>query len=165
MPAGEEMTIRCSAVVLRRRDVLLVRRTTGRTIDWVLPGGTPRRGESLAVCAAREVQEETGLTIHPVRVAYVLETMPPDGLRRTIDVVFAALEPPIRRRPAGSEPGLQPVFVPVDRLTELELRPPLADQLHALASLGMPATGSYLRTPWLPGVHHHSAPEPTDNGP
>jgi 8-oxo-dGTP pyrophosphatase MutT (NUDIX family) len=39
--------VRCSVIVLRRQEVLLVHRTHDGLDDWVLPGGTPREGESV----------------------------------------------------------------------------------------------------------------------
>lgn len=54
------------AVVLRsrkaRREVLVVHRP--RYDDWSLPKGKLERGETDAVCAVREVAEETGVRIH-----------------------------------------------------------------------------------------------------
>jgi 8-oxo-dGTP diphosphatase len=71
-PAGAD--VRCSAVVFRGPEVLLVRRVRDRHDDWVLPGGTPRPGEGMAACAGRETLEETGLAVQPNRIAFVLET-------------------------------------------------------------------------------------------
>jgi 8-oxo-dGTP diphosphatase len=51
MPDGVEL--RCSAIVVRERTVLLVHRVGSGADDWVLPGGTPRPGESMAACARR----------------------------------------------------------------------------------------------------------------
>lgn len=60
MPA--DIDARCSVIVFRGDAVLLVRRDGAG--DWVLPGGTPRPGESMA-CARREALEETGLAVDP----------------------------------------------------------------------------------------------------
>lgn len=56
------------AVVVRGRDVLLVRRANppdaGR---WGFPGGKIERGEPLAQAALRELREETGVRAEPLR--------------------------------------------------------------------------------------------------
>jgi 8-oxo-dGTP diphosphatase len=46
--------------------VLLIRRGDGG--GWSLPGGVMEPGERLDQCLVREVQEETGLTVEPVRL-------------------------------------------------------------------------------------------------
>jgi 8-oxo-dGTP diphosphatase len=46
--------------------VLLIRRGDGR--GWSLPGGVMEPGENLVACVLREVWEETGLDVEPVRL-------------------------------------------------------------------------------------------------
>jgi ADP-ribose pyrophosphatase YjhB (NUDIX family) len=58
MDQPASVDVRCSAVVFRDQDVLLVRRLRDGDDDWVLPGGTPRSGESMAACARRETLDE-----------------------------------------------------------------------------------------------------------
>lgn len=60
MDKPASVNVHCSAVVFRGQDVLLVCRDRDGGHDWVLPGGTPRPGESMAACARRETLEETG---------------------------------------------------------------------------------------------------------
>jgi len=88
MDTPADIDVRCSAIVFRGDAVLLVHRDG--TGDWVLPGGTPRPGESMAACARRETQEETGLVIDPARVAFIAETLGPGTARRAVDLVFLA---------------------------------------------------------------------------
>jgi 8-oxo-dGTP diphosphatase len=147
MPDGIEL--RCSAIVVRKRAVLLVHRTGGAG-DWVLPGGTPRPGEAMGACARREVREETGLRVDPDRVAFVLEVVGPDAGMRTVDIVFAAADPVPERLPEQCEPGLAPVFVPVDRIHELDLRPPLAGHLRAMLGRRRELYAPYLANLWRP---------------
>jgi 8-oxo-dGTP diphosphatase len=62
------------AVVVHEGRVLLVKRgkepLKGR---WVVPGGTVELGETLRDAVAREVHEETGLSVRPREVALVFE--------------------------------------------------------------------------------------------
>jgi 8-oxo-dGTP pyrophosphatase MutT (NUDIX family) len=56
-----------SAVIFDRRGhVLLQQRSDGG--QWGLPGGSVEIGESLHAAVAREVHEETGLTVRPGRL-------------------------------------------------------------------------------------------------
>ena len=59
-----------SATIYRDGRVLLVRRARAPGRDlFSLPGGVVEAGETLAEAAAREVLEETGLTVEPVELA------------------------------------------------------------------------------------------------
>ena len=118
-PPGEDsdeslVDLRCSVVVVRAGEVLLLHRTGGDRDDWVLPGGRPREGESLSGCASREAREETGLEINPTRCAFVLEVIDPKERTRTVEVVFlgSVLGPATGRSLAG-EPGAAPNGCPV----------------------------------------------------
>ena len=148
IPDGIEF--RCSAVVLRRQSVLLVHRTRGDDDDWVLPGGTPRTGESMAACARREVLEETGLHVDPSRVAYMLEVLGPGRGTRTVDIVFAASDAERDAEPVQQEPGLSPAFVPVEEISRLNLRPPLAGHLRGMVGHRRPLYAPYLANMWRP---------------
>lgn len=46
--------------------VLLIRRGDGR--GWSLPGGVMEPGEPIVACVRREVREETGLDVEPLRL-------------------------------------------------------------------------------------------------
>jgi 8-oxo-dGTP diphosphatase len=148
MPDGVEL--RCSAIVVRKRTVLLVHRVGSGAGDWVLPGGTPRAGESMAACARREVREETGLYVNPDKVAYVLEASGPDSGPRTVDIVFLAADPAPDQVPEQREKDLAPVFVPVDRIQELDLRPPVAGHLRAMLDRRRELYAPYLANLWRP---------------
>jgi ADP-ribose pyrophosphatase YjhB (NUDIX family) len=59
-----------SAAIYREGRILLVRRARAPGRDlFSLPGGVVEAGETLAEAVAREVLEETGLTVEPVRLA------------------------------------------------------------------------------------------------
>jgi 8-oxo-dGTP diphosphatase len=67
------------ALILRRGSILLVER--GREPlkgYWSLPGGLVETGERLDDALRREVLEETGLRVKPVRVFEIFERIMPD---------------------------------------------------------------------------------------
>jgi 8-oxo-dGTP diphosphatase len=141
--------VRCSAIVFRDDTVLLVHRRRDGTDDWVLPGGTPRPGESMAACARRETLEETGLSVDPARVAFVLEALGPGSTRRTVDLVFLATAAG-HGEPEPGEADTEALFVPLSRLPGLDVRPPLAGHLRALHTRDNEATAAYLGNLWRP---------------
>jgi len=150
MPATENIELRCSAILFRQRTVLLVHRTGGKADDWVLPGGTPRPGESMAACARREVREETGMSAEPTGVAFVVEANEAESGVHTVDLVFVAREYGSQAdAPRCLEQGLEPQFVHVDRLNEIDLRPPLSGHLRGMFSRHLPYA-PYLGNLWRP---------------
>ncbi len=149
MEGPAEIDMRCSVVVFKNNHVLLVHRARDGADDWVLPGGTPRPGESMASCARRETLEETGLPVSPDRIAFVLEAHGPDDHHRAVDLVFLA-SLVARGEPAASEEGLEASFVPLAALTGLVLRPPIAGYLRALHAQGPVRTAAYLGNLWRP---------------
>lgn len=145
-PAAAE--VRCSAVVFRGDGVLLVRRAREDGDDWVLPGGTPRPGESMAACVRRETLEETGLAVEPARIAFVLESQGPRSGLHTVDLVFLATPSVPGQEPCSSEPELSARFVPLSAVHQLDLRPPVAGHLRGLNRTRQ--TAAYLGNLWRP---------------
>lgn len=135
--------VRCSVLVFRDHQVLLVHRTHDGLDDWVLPGGTPREGESLTACARRELLEETGLAANPSDIVAVAESSLTSTSDRVLDIVFRAAEPVVGQA-RGHEPGLEPVFVPPGQLAHLTLHPPLAAHLDRLSEPGSHGFARYV---------------------
>ncbi len=68
------------AVVLLGNRALLVRRAQAPLAgEWSLPGGAVELGETLEQAIVREVVEETGLTVRPVKVLKVLDYIERDS--------------------------------------------------------------------------------------
>jgi len=147
-PAGAD--VRCSAVVFRDGEVLLVGRIRDGGDEWVLPGGTPHPGESMAACARRETLEETGLAVEPARIAFVLESQGPQSGLHTVDLVFLATASVPGQEPRSSEPDLNARFVPLGLLPQLDLRPPVAGHLRGLHARRTMRTAAYLGNMWRP---------------
>ncbi|MET8631722.1 NUDIX hydrolase [Streptomyces sp. NPDC004680] len=146
----DDTVLRCSTILFRGQSVLLVHRTSQGMDDWVLPGGTPRTGESMVACARREMREETGLAVEPTRVAFVLEAVDPATRQRTVDLVFAADGSAHGQSLMPYEEGMEPEFVPFALLQSLDLKPPLAGHLPGFYHRGARRYAPYLGNLWRP---------------
>jgi ADP-ribose pyrophosphatase YjhB (NUDIX family) len=146
---GALVPLRCSVLFFRDDSVLLCRRTDLDDI-WVLPGGTPRTGESSAAAGRREVLEETGLDIAAERVAFVLETSDWERTHHLIEIVFLASERDRSAVPQHLEEHLEPAFVSLDTLGTLKLRPSsITGYIRGFVRSHKP-TAAYLGNLWRP---------------
>lgn len=113
-----------AAAIIRdeRGHVLLIHRGDGR--GWSLPGGVMEPGERIVDCLVREVWEETGLEVEPVRLvgiysdpANLLVTLPNDD---QVHFVSATVECRVvggQLRPDGEE-SLEVVYFAPDALPD-----------------------------------------------
>lgn len=73
---------------------LLVRRAHAPYKDcWAFPGGFMEMDETIEACAARELQEETGLTGLPLQMFGVFSTPERDPRGRVVSIAFYAFVP------------------------------------------------------------------------
>jgi ADP-ribose pyrophosphatase YjhB (NUDIX family) len=70
----EAPLIGVGAVVLRRDEVLLIRRAKPpRQGEWSIPGGLQKLGETVFAAAEREVREETGVSVRALGIVDVVD--------------------------------------------------------------------------------------------
>jgi ADP-ribose pyrophosphatase YjhB (NUDIX family) len=99
-----------------------MRRGDGR--GWSLPGGVMEPGERLAACAIREVQEETGLEVEPLRLIGVYSdpdvnhiTFPNGDQVHVVSATFECRVTGGMLRPDGEE-SLEVTYFAPDALPE-----------------------------------------------
>lgn len=159
---GVLVELRCSVALIKSDQILLLHRTAqpnyGSDGDWVLPGGHPKGGEAMRSCAAREVREETGLSVDVGRCLFVYEVVGPTEIARRVELVFAATTSSFDDLEAR-EANRQPVLVQVDDLAGLDLRPPLAGYLKGLR-WPQPPGAAYLGNLWRPPREPDRRPTP-----
>jgi 8-oxo-dGTP pyrophosphatase MutT (NUDIX family) len=127
--------VRVAALVVTDEGVLLVRHRAGDSVYHLLPGGGVDYRETLEDALVREVREETGFVITVDDPIFLSDTIDPRGSRHVVNIVF-------RARIIGGAPTTAPCdarveateVVPVELLSTLDLRPPLADAITSALS-------------------------------
>jgi ADP-ribose pyrophosphatase YjhB (NUDIX family) len=115
-----------SAAVVRDGKVLVVRRARDPALNlYTLPGGVVENGETLLQAVAREVREETALTIEPVALAGHREAIVRDAQsqveRHFVILCFAArwlAGEPVLNEELDDARWLDPAELPGLRTTE-----------------------------------------------
>lgn len=132
--------VRVAAVVERGGRLLLVRhQKPDRDPYWVLPGGRLEPGETIPECAAREVDEETGLSTRFSGVLYVGEFLR-EG-RHTVDVTVRMAPENDSEASLGADPEVAPDAEPTLR----ELRWVGVEELRGTGLLPTPLKERLLR--------------------
>jgi ADP-ribose pyrophosphatase YjhB (NUDIX family) len=94
----------CLAIVRRGSRVLLAQRSVPPGIGkWGFPGGAQELGETIHVCAQRELKEETGIIADPVDTLAVLDAIRHDQAGR-VKVHFALVSVLLEWRSGEGEP-------------------------------------------------------------
>jgi 8-oxo-dGTP diphosphatase len=76
LPAPTSPKVGVGVVVWRGKQVLLIRRGKQPGYgQWSLPGGSQELGETLFEAAAREVMEETGVTVAPLGILTAVDNI------------------------------------------------------------------------------------------
>lgn len=80
------------AIILKDGKVLMVCQQCGERRLWMAPGGGCEDGELSSETAVREVREETGLDVRPVRLIWHVEQRKEDGETRFVDFFLCEAE-------------------------------------------------------------------------
>ncbi len=125
-PRANSLVPGASAIVTDDNGRLLLHRRSDNE-RWALPGGAMDIGETIAQCAEREVQEETGLNVEAYRVVGVYSD--PDHVfaysdgevRQEFSVCFACRI--VTGKITKSDESLEVKFWPVEEVDALDMHP------------------------------------------
>jgi len=123
------------AITIKDDKVLLVKRGIEPSKGlWAIPGGTLKLGESLQDCAAREILEETGITIKVRDCIYVFDFIEHDSKRKIkfhyVIVDFSADY--IAGEPGGADDAMDAGWFSQRDLRELTVATNTVDALKSI---------------------------------
>ena len=126
------------AIVIHSNRILLVKRGIEPGLGlWAIPGGMLKLGETLQECAAREILEETGVTVAVGECIYVFDLIErdEDGKIRFHFVVvdFAALY--VKGEPKGADDAVDAGWFTPQELGSLPMSKSTLKALHAVGFL------------------------------
>jgi len=87
---------RAAAVIIQEDAILLVLHRKGESRYYLLPGGGVEQGESEGEALERELLEETGLTVSPLRLLFETHSRKPAGEGLVQRVYFCRAQGKIR---------------------------------------------------------------------
>jgi ADP-ribose pyrophosphatase len=126
------------AIVIHEGKILLVKRgvSPGKGL-WAIPGGTLHLGETLQNCAAREILEETGVTIAVGECLYVFDLIEHDKAGNVefhfVVVDFAALY--VAGDPQGADDADEARWFSPEEMAAVPVSQNTIKALHAIGFL------------------------------
>ncbi len=137
-----EYKVRATGVLIENNSLLLVKQKLANNKNWSLPGGRVEPGETLEQALIREMKEETGLDVEPIRMLYVCDVAASGNT--VLHITF------LSRRVGGqitlptNEFDENPIhdvrFVPIDELTAYGI----SEKFVELIKNDFPNAGNYM---------------------
>ena len=136
--------IRAAVILVKNGKILLARHRKHNSQYWVIPGGTVEAGETLEQAAIREIEEETGLKIKILKLAFVSETIDEAGRKHTIDFFFnGSIISGVLKK--GDDQRLSEVrFIPFHQIGALKFYPHIMPELKEAVRTNFRESGKYL---------------------
>jgi 8-oxo-dGTP pyrophosphatase MutT (NUDIX family) len=121
--------VKVRAVIIQNGKLVVSRERRRGAEHVLLPGGRVKTGESLSEALVREVAEETGLQVAPVRLLYVAEVVGSYGVH-DLNLIWLA-------EPRDAQLAINPpALVALDSPEAVRIMPPIIDQIAADAAVG-----------------------------
>ena len=134
--------VRATGVLIQDNSLLLVKQKLSNNKDWSLPGGRVEPGETLEQALIREMKEETGLDVEPIRMLYVCDVAASDNtvLHITFLVKRIGGEITLPTNEFDENPIHDVQLVPIDKLTEYGI----SEKFVEIIKNDFPNAGNYM---------------------
>lgn len=147
---SKEIRIRVAVVIPRENEILLVRHVKQGRQYWLIPGGGLNFGETIEECARREIKEETNMEIKLLKLLFVSESVSLEYERHLVNLFFLGkvLSPEAPLKVTDDVRVKEARYLPVDRLKEIELHPPVASFLSRAFAENFQGPALFLGNLW-----------------
>ena len=134
--------VRATGVLIENNSLLLVKQKLSNNKEWSLPGGRVESGETLEQALIREMKEETGLDVEPIRMLYVcdVEASANTVLHITFLTKRIGGEITLPTNEFDENPIHDVRFIPIDELTEYGI----SEKFVNIIKNDFPNAGNYM---------------------
>ena len=134
--------VRATGVLIENNSLLLVKQKLANNKNWSLPGGRVEPGETLEQALIREMKEETGLDVEPIRMLYVCDVEASGNT--VLHITFLCKRVGGKLTLPTNEFDENPIhdvqFIPIDKLTEYGI----SEKFVEIIKNDFPNSGSYM---------------------
>ena len=134
--------VRATGVLIENNSLLLVKQKLSNNKEWSLPGGRVEAGETLEQALIREMKEETGLDVEPIRMLYVCDVAASDNTVLHITFLTKRIggEITLPTNEFDENPIHDVRFIPIDELTEYGI----SEKFVNIIKNDFPNAGNYM---------------------
>ena len=134
--------VRATGVLIENNSLLLVKQKLSNNKNWSLPGGRVEPGETLEQALIREMKEETGLDVEPIRMLYVCDVAASDNTVLHITFLTKQIggEITLPTNEFDENPIHDVQFIPIDELTEYGI----SEKFVEIIKNNFPNAGNYM---------------------
>lgn len=134
--------VRATGVLIENNSLLLVKQKLANNKNWSLPGGRVEPGETLEQALIREMKEETGLDVEPIRMLYVCDVATSGNTVLHITFLTKQIggEITLPTNEFDENPIHDVCFIPIDELTQYGI----SEKFVELIKNDFPNAGNYM---------------------
>lgn len=134
--------VRATGILIENNSLLLVKQKLSNNKNWSLPGGRVEPGETLEQALIREMKEETGLDVEPIRMLYVCDVAASDNTVLHITFLTKRIggEITLPTNEFDENPIHDVRFIPIDELTEYGI----SEKFVEIIKNDFPNAGNYM---------------------
>ncbi len=124
------MRTRSVGIIIKGRNILLIKRNKNGELFYVLPGGGVKEGETPENACIREIKEETTLQVNRLQEFYIIEDKEnPEIYFLITDFIGLPQADDFKKKSPSNTYDLE--WLPLSQLASIDLRPEIISRIIA----------------------------------